>query len=147
MSEEQKPIKYHLILNPTDGSKVSELGTRHAIYLAKLTGAELLIVHVVETTFAWYTGTLYQQIVEQLRSFGNEAIKRATEMATRQGVEARSMIVDGHSGTAIVRTAEREGADIIVMGALGRSMVEEALVGSISHHVARHAPCPVLLVK
>ena len=42
---------------------------------------------------------------------------------------------------------EREGADLIVMGALGRSMVEEALVGSISQHVVRHAHCPVLVVK
>lgn len=41
----------------------------------------------------------------------------------------------------------REGADLIVMGALGRSMVEEALVGSISRYVVRHAHCPVLVVK
>jgi nucleotide-binding universal stress UspA family protein len=147
MSEERKVPEYKLILNPTDGSEVSELATRHAIYLAKLTGAELMILHVVETTFAWYTGSLYQQVVDQLRDFGNKAIERAVEMAEQEGVKARSMIVDGHSGTAIVRVAEREKTDVIVMGALGRSMVEEALVGSISRHVVRQAPCPVLVVK
>jgi len=60
---------------------------------------------------------------------------------------AHSMMIDGHSGTAIVRVAEREGADLIVMGALGRSMVEKVLVGSISQYVVRHAPCAVCLVK
>jgi nucleotide-binding universal stress UspA family protein len=147
MSEERKVPEYKLILNPTDGSEVSELATRHAIYLAKLTGAELMILHVVETTFAWYTGSLYQQVVDQLRDFGNKVIERAVEMAEQEGAKARSMIVDGHSGTAIVRVAEREKTDVIVMGALGRSMVEEALVGSISRHVVRQAPCPVLVVK
>jgi nucleotide-binding universal stress UspA family protein len=147
MSQENKAPEYRLILNPTDGSEVSELATHHAIYLAKLTGAELLILHVVETTFAWYTGTLYQQVVDQLRGFGNNVIERAMELAGQQGVGARSMIVDGHSGTAIVRIAEREETDIVVMGALGRTMVEEALVGSISRYVVRHAPCPVLVVK
>ncbi len=147
MSQDKKAPAYKLILNPTDGSEVSELATRHAIYLAKVAGAELLILHVVETTFSWYTGTLYQQMVDQLRDFGNKAIQQATEMASEQGVEARSMIVDGHSGTAIVRIAESEEADIIVMGALGRTMVEETLMGSISRYVVRHAPCPVLVVK
>lgn len=147
MSQDNKASEYELILDPMDGSLVSERATHHAIYLAKLTGAELLILHVVETSFAWYTGMLYQQVVDQLRDLGNQVIEGAMEIAQRHGVEARSMIVDGHSGTAIVRVAEREGADLIVMGALGRSMVEEALVGSISRHVVRHAPCPVLVVK
>jgi len=147
MSEQTKLDEYGLILNPTDGSQVSENATRHAIYLAKATAAQLVILHVVETSFAWYTAELYQQIVSELRDFGAEALQRAMAMAEEQGVTARSMSVDGHSGTAIVRIAESEGADLIVVGALGRSMVEEALVGSISQHVVRHAPCPVLVVK
>jgi nucleotide-binding universal stress UspA family protein len=147
MSEEEASGDYQLILNPTDGSQISAKGTDHAIYLAKISGAELLILHVVETSFAWYTGALYQQIVDELREFGDKVLQDAARSAEQQGVSARTMSVDGHSGTAIVRIAEREGADLIVMGAVGRSMVEEALVGSISQHVVRHAHCPVLIVK
>jgi nucleotide-binding universal stress UspA family protein len=147
VSEETKPPEYKLILNATDGSEVAQKGTGQAIYLARATGAELLILHVVETSFAWYTGMLYQQLVDELREYGGKVLERAAEMAGREGVKARTMSVDGHSGTAIVRVAEREGADLIVLGALGRSMVEEALVGSVSHYVVRHAPCPVLVVK
>lgn len=139
--------RYKLILNPTDGSASSERATAHAIYLAKETGAELLVLHVVETTIVWYTGTLYQQMVDRLREYGNEVLKNALERAKEEGVAARSMMMDGHSGTVIVRVAEREGADLIVMGALGRSMVEKVLVGSISRYVVRHAPCAICLVK
>jgi nucleotide-binding universal stress UspA family protein len=107
----------------------------------------LVILHVVETSFAWYTGDFYQQIVDELRGFGEKVLEQAVRIARAEGIEPRTMSVDGQSGTAIVRIAEREGADLIVMGALGRSMVEEALVGSISQYVVRHAPCPVLIVK
>jgi nucleotide-binding universal stress UspA family protein len=74
-------------------------------------------------------------------------VESAAAMAEQEGVRARTMSVDGQSGTAIVRIAEREGANLVVLGALGRSMVEEALMGSVSHYVVRHAPCPVLVVK
>jgi nucleotide-binding universal stress UspA family protein len=147
VSEETKPPQYKLILSATDGSEVAQKGTHQAVYLARATGAELLILHVVETSFAWYTGKLYQQLVDELREYGGKVLERAAELADQEGVKARTMSVDGHSGTAIVRIAEREGADLIVLGALGRSMVEEALVGSVSHYVVRHAHCPVLVVK
>lgn len=147
MSQVAKIERYGVILNPTDGSDVAERATRQAIYLAKATGAELIILHVVETSFAWYTGAFYQQIIDELREFGEKVLQKAAELAEKEGVKARTLSVDGHSGTAIVRVAEREGADLIVMGAVGRSMVEEALVGSVSHYVVRHAHCPVLVVK
>ncbi|HJX37491.1 MAG TPA: universal stress protein [Anaerolineae bacterium] len=147
MSEEMVGSGFRLILNATDGSQVSEKATRQAAYLAKTTGAELVILHVVETGFAWYTGAFYQQMIDELRGCGEKVLERAAAIAEEAGMKARTQSVDGHSGTAIVRVAEREGADLIVLGALGRSMVEEALVGSVSHYVVRHAHCPVLVVK
>ena len=147
MSEEMVGSGFRLILNATDGSQVSEKATRQAAYLAKTTGAELVILHVVETSFTWYAGAFYQQIIDELRGYGEKVLERAAAIAEEAGVKARTQSVDGHSGAAIVRVAEREGADLIVLGALGRSMVEEALVGSVSHYVVRHAHCPVLVVK
>jgi nucleotide-binding universal stress UspA family protein len=147
VSEDSRIPEYKLILNATDGSAVSESATRQAVYLARITGAELLILHVVETSFAWYTGVFYQQLVDELRDFGDKVLESAAQIAEQEGVQARTMIVDGQSGTAIVRIAERERADLVVLGAVGRSMVEEALMGSISQYVVRHAPCPVLVVK
>ena len=147
MSQETMLPEYKLILNATDGSVVSERATHHAIHLAKLTGAELLILHVVETNLAWYAGAFYEQVVDELRDFGDKVFEGAMETVGHHGVKARSMMMDGHSGVVIVRLAEREKVDLIVMGALGKTMVEEALLGSVSRHVVRHASCPVLVVK
>jgi nucleotide-binding universal stress UspA family protein len=139
--------RYKLILNPTDGSTTSERATAHAIYLAKETGAELVVLHVVETTIVWYTGTLYQQMVDRLREFGNEVLKKALKRAKEEGVVARSMMIDGHSGTVIVRVAEREGADLIVMGTHGRTGFVHNTLGSTAERVVQRAGCPVLVVR
>ena len=50
-----------------------------------------MILHVVETSFAWYTAELYQQIVSELRDFGAEVLQRAMVMAEEQGVTARTL--------------------------------------------------------
>jgi nucleotide-binding universal stress UspA family protein len=46
----------------------------------------------------------------------------------------------------IVDAAERDGADLVVMGTRGLSGVRSALMGSVSHKVAQHVLCPVLIV-
>jgi nucleotide-binding universal stress UspA family protein len=63
------------------------------------------------------------------------------------GVPCEEMIVKGKPAEAIVDTAEKAGVDLIVIGSLGMSAIERALIGSVSDKVMRHAKCPVLLVR
>lgn len=53
----------------------------------------------------------------------------------------------GDAGPMIVWVAEHEASDVIVLGSHGRSAIKRALMGSVSEHVVRHAPCPVLVVR
>lgn len=55
------------------------------------------------------------------------------------------MVNVGVPGPEICRLAEEVGAAAIVMGTRGRSGIKRALLGSVSDHVVRHAPCPVVL--
>jgi len=55
------------------------------------------------------------------------------------------MVTVGPAGPEICRLAEEVGAVAIVMGTRGRSGIKRALLGSVSDHVVRHAPCPVVL--
>jgi len=53
----------------------------------------------------------------------------------------------GEAGPAMSRLAEEIGADVIVVGSRGRGAIKRALLGSVSTHVTKNAPCPVLVVR
>jgi nucleotide-binding universal stress UspA family protein len=79
------------------------------------------------------------------------AVRRAEEgaqMARELGLaaEARAEQAVSSPWRTIVDAAERDGADLIVMGTRGLSGIRSLLLGSSSHHVAQHALCPVLIV-
>ena len=60
--------------------------------------------------------------------------------------DAVTRIVEGNAGSALCDLAADVGADVIVIGTRGRGGVRRALLGSVSDHVVRNAPCPVLVV-
>jgi nucleotide-binding universal stress UspA family protein len=53
----------------------------------------------------------------------------------------------GDPAAMIVWVAEQEGSDAIVLGSHGKRGFKRVLLGSVSEHVTRHAPCPVLVVR
>jgi universal stress protein A len=56
-------------------------------------------------------------------------------------------VVSGAPATAICETAEKIGADLIVMGTHGRTGIAHVFLGSVAERTIRHAPCPVLTVR
>lgn len=50
-------------------------------------------------------------------------------------------------GEMVCEAAEKEGADIIIMGTRGMSKLRRTLLGSVSNFVLNHAHCPVLVVR
>jgi nucleotide-binding universal stress UspA family protein len=63
------------------------------------------------------------------------------------GLTIEADVAVGDPKSEIVRIAEEWGADLLVLGARGLSRFKRFLLGSVSLSVARHAPCPVLVVK
>jgi nucleotide-binding universal stress UspA family protein len=64
-----------------------------------------------------------------------------------QGSAELAVRIAASPGRAIVKHAESIGADVIVVGTHGRDGVSRLLMGSVAEYVARHAPCPVLVVR
>jgi len=71
----------------------------------------------------------------------------ACEPARARGVDADCVIWEGAAGEAIVAAAASAGADLIVVGSHRRSGLGRMLLGSVSDHVVRNAPVPVLVVR
>jgi nucleotide-binding universal stress UspA family protein len=101
----------------------------------------------VESSLAFHSGIHYSGEVSELERSGVKATAGVKSMCDGAGVPAREMIVKGSPVDVILKVARAERADCIVMGTVGMSAVERALMGSVSSKVSHHATCPVLLVR
>jgi nucleotide-binding universal stress UspA family protein len=141
------------ILVPIDGSTTSLKGLREAIGMAKETGAQILLVHVVDahTLFlAPDAGFVIADVIESLRQAGKSILAKALASTTKAGVRASTALVESLTQPAadgIVRQAKKWKADLIVMGTHGRRGLQRMLMGSDAEQVVRSAAAPVLLIR
>lgn len=85
---------------------------------------------------------------EILNAAAELILRTATESAKRRGAKKiRSMIEDGDAAQRILKKAEGETVDLIVMGTRGFSDLQGLFLGSVSHKVTQLAPCPVMSVR
>jgi nucleotide-binding universal stress UspA family protein len=61
--------------------------------------------------------------------------------------DAERVVLAGGAGIELSLLAKDLGATVIVVGSRGRGGIKRALLGSVSDHLVRHAPCPVLVVR
>ncbi len=85
--------------------------------------------------------------VDQVRDRREAIAQRLVERGRSLGVSVTFLVWTGDPGESIVEAAESEAVDVILVGAHTRGKLGRLLMGSVSEHVARHAPCPVLIVR
>lgn len=72
----------------------------------------------------------------------------ATEAARALGIpEEQTLVVHGDAGVSLCVLAEERDATAIVIGSRGRGGIKRAFLGSVSDHVVRNAPCPVVVTN
>jgi nucleotide-binding universal stress UspA family protein len=140
------PRRIQRILLATDLSTASEGAADEAIQLAGDLHAELLLVSVIDGA----RGTTVEvppQRMDQRRGAREVAAQALVLRGRRAGVTISFLVWEGDPGPAIVEAAAAERVDLVVVGTRGRNRIERAVLGSVSDHVVRHAPCPVLVVR
>lgn len=143
---------YSNILIPVDGSPTARNAAKAAIELASCIKAKLTLIHVVNL-YA-YAG-LGAGFAEGQAMYLNDATAEAKETlsAVRADIDAAglpcdSQIVESNAiWRGIVETADSSGADLIVMGTHGRSMIDRLLLGSVTQRVLSHTKLPVMVIR
>lgn len=140
------------ILHPTDFSDASRPAFAKALALAKDSGAELLIVTVLEplpplVSEAYVSRVTYDRIAAEGRTAAQRRLDRPVARARDAGVRARGRVLEGRAHEAIIKAAKRERSDLIVMGSHGRTGLTKLLIGSVASRVISMAPCPVVTVR
>ncbi len=138
---------YKTIVVGTDGSDRADRAVRQAIALAKATGANLNVVHVVHSAVSLgFSDTVSgQESVQASRDQVDRVAEAVVADAGREGVSVEVHHPTGDPADAIIEVAEKSGADLIVLGNRGMSGVARVL-GSIPNKVAHHSPCSLLIV-
>jgi nucleotide-binding universal stress UspA family protein len=137
------------ILIPTDGSDYSMRAAQYGISAAKLLGAEITIIYVIDTVVLDQISkiTARENVEKELKQDGERYVKYIVGLAERFGVKASRLMVTGRPFEQIVHAAKELGVNLIVMGTYGRKGAERILIGSVAERVIEYASCPVLVVK
>ncbi len=131
----------------TDLSATSSPAEEEAVRLAAGLGTRLIAVSVIDPGTLRLPGGRYRARVDQVRREREHAAQALVLRARGAGVATNFLVWEGDPGEAIVEAATAEHASLIVLGSHGRSGVGRSFFGSVSDHVVRNAPCPVVVVR
>jgi nucleotide-binding universal stress UspA family protein len=149
-------INFKKIMIATDGSDCSRLAAEKGIELARLSGGTVYAVCVVSTTsLSMYMDYLsstgmnpyWELIYEGLKKQAQQAVDYVKGLGEKKGIDVEVIVLEGDPADELIRYAEENGMDIIVMGTLGRTGIERLLLGSVAGNVVRHSKVPVMVVR
>nr|WP_298522623.1 universal stress protein [uncultured Methanobrevibacter sp.] len=140
-------MMYTKILVPTDGSEFAKKAQKHALFLANVTGAEIVAVTVTENNFV--NGLPLDDEVYQL----NQILKERSEENLKEfdklnedDLKITHVIKEGSPAKCILEVAKDEDVDLIVMGSSGKSGFDRFIMGSVADKVVNSAKCAVLII-
>ena len=140
-------MMYKKILVPTDGSEFAKKAQKHALFLASVSGAEIIAVSVTENNFV--NGLPLDDEVYQL----NQILKERSEenlkefdKLNEEDLKVTHVVREGSPARVILEVADEEAVDLIVMGSSGKSGFDRFIMGSVADKVVNSAKCAVLVV-
>jgi nucleotide-binding universal stress UspA family protein len=144
-------MEYRNILCPLDGTELMAAAEDAAASLAKLVGAKLILVYVVER---WYRGADVVGSSEEWKKIHDKWLKEGWDLLEKEGVKLRNagvkdielVLRDGEAAYEIIAAAKERNADLIVLATHGFSTIGKLFAGSVTDKVSKRAPCPLLWV-
>lgn len=142
--------KFRTIICPVDHSAPSLRGLRNAIRLAQVLVARLVVLSVIPEvswiTAASETGTLLEAKAEYEHKWCDD-LDTFLKNVSFEGVAHEKVLREGIPHEQIVAVAREQAAELIVMGATGRTGLVRVVLGSTTRRVLRDLPCSLLTVK
>jgi nucleotide-binding universal stress UspA family protein len=132
------------IIVGVDGSGPADHAVQTVAKIAAGTKDQVVVVHGVAVSHAWGT-----DLPEESTDETQQLVDRYVAQLAAAGVPATGEVLqelDSGTGDALIDTARRHQAGLIVVGTRGRSNVKSVLLGSVAHEVVSKSALPVLVV-
>jgi nucleotide-binding universal stress UspA family protein len=145
-------MQLKVILVPYDFSEYADHAFRWALEIAEDWGAKIALVHVISlASRVSYPDAMFLLDLPKLEAqLIADAEQRLRAFVAKEGtsvIPVETRVIMGDPFWEICQAAEREHADLIVMGSHGRTGLAHVLLGSVAERVVRHASCPVLVAR
>ena len=137
---------YRRILVAVENSAADRTIIDHVSQLAKLTGAELLLVHVADGWAARNFDQLKLRESEEMKSDRDYLQRVKTDLQGR-GLKVETRLAMGDPATELIKVAQEHGVDLIAMSTHGHRFVKDILLGATADKVRHVVAVPVLLLK
>jgi nucleotide-binding universal stress UspA family protein len=153
---------FRKIMIATDGSDCSMLAADKGIELARLSGGTVYAVYVVPTSdlAAMDVGnyfssmsmnphweSMYEAMYTTLKKQGQQAVNYIRELGGRKEINVETVLLEGHPAEELIRYAEEEKMDIVIMGTIGKTGLDRLLLGSVTGNLVRHSKVPVIVIR
>jgi nucleotide-binding universal stress UspA family protein len=137
---------YRRILVAVENSTADRTILGHVSELAKLTGAELLLVHVADGWVARNFDQLKLRESEEMKSDRAYLEKVRADLVAR-GFTVETKLAMGDPATELIKTAEEQHVDLIAMSTHGHRFLSDLLLGATADKVRHLVKIPVLLLR
>lgn len=138
---------YNKILLAADGSAHSLRAAEQAIHLARNNPeASVIVLYVVDSKTS-KADVLRNLDTEGLMHLRKQKMLSIEKKAQEAGINYEIKIIRGEPGPSIVSYANDNHMDVVLIGSRGLNALQEFMLGSVSHKVAKRAKCPVMIIK
>ncbi|MFC1939489.1 universal stress protein [Chloroflexota bacterium] len=141
---------YKKVLVPLDGSVLAEAVFTYAKELAGRLGIEVILLNIStaeEREFMPMHRAYVEQAAETVRSQAIEVQKKTGSKAGSRPVKVRGELVEGYPAEEILRYAEKNAIDFILLATHGRSGLKRWTIGSVADKILRASEVPIFLVR
>lgn len=140
-------IMFNKILLAADGSQHALRAGERAVAIAKTNpNSEIHIVYVIDGSTS-KADVLSNNGSEAIRQKRKEKLKPIEDMLIKEDITHQFQLIHGEPGPAIVKYANEGKFDLVVIGSRGLNTLQEMVLGSVSHKVAKRVQSPVMIVK
>ena len=137
---------YRRILVAVENSPADATILAHVSELARLTGAELLLVHVADGWAARNFDQLKLRESEEMKT-DREYLDRVRSELQARGFTVETRLAMGDPATELIKVSEEQGVDLIAMSTHGHRLIGDILLGATADRVRHLVKVPVLLLR
>jgi nucleotide-binding universal stress UspA family protein len=140
---------YKIVVVGTDGSSRAEKAVDEAIDLARSENARLHLVAAFSANERHWEQIQSSAMTSRvgLGEVAEQVLARTAKRAEEQGVQVEYSAVEGDPAEVLLEVADRQNADLIVVGNKGMTGARRFFLGSVPNKVIHHAPCGVMVVR